>query len=436
MSVLRRPPAPSTTQGTDQAWENVCLECCHTGAVSPGRFHKDGGERAVACAGKMAPPRPQPPHRIPRQYAPPWVAQVPGSGSYTLVSWLKSQKEASFPIWGLVPRACLTALTDGISAFLRRASRDPAQCQAQNRPRAHSPSWVTGSLLTWPFHCWMSQSSMTRVPFWSTPHFSPPGRGLCTSEDTMVELPPGASPLRHLPVTRGPLPRDSVLKASVHQARRVHLAAGDSLLPWRVAAPLMALLPAALCPCSWHSPEAESLTPLTLSQHSQGPQGGSLLPLSRELAEPTRGGQQGLKCRLHRSSFEFPAGASNSVGARSQAFKVTLLRLESCLPLQALTTWALVYPLWASVFSAGKWDSTQRLRKQEEQPTYVHAQEMLVPLVGQYLGGGVSSCGAVSWGSPYLFFPFSASLSPLSLHPGAVHLGLHLENTRCPCLRA
>lgn len=111
----------------------------------------------------------------------------------------------------------------------------------------------------------------------------------------MMELPPGASPLRHLPVTRGPLPRDSVLKASVHQARRAHLATGDSLLPWRVVAPLMSLLPAALCPCSWHSPEAESLTPLTLSQHSQGPQGGSLLPLSRELAEPTRGGQQGLK---------------------------------------------------------------------------------------------------------------------------------------------
>lgn len=172
--------------------------------------------------------------------------------------------------------------------------------------------------------------------------------------------------------------------------------------------PSCPLLPAALCPCSWHSPEAESLTPLTLSQHSQRPQGGSLLPLSRELAEPTRGGQQGLKCRLHRGSFGFPAGAPDSVGARSQAFKVTLLRLESYPPLP-LTTWALIYPLWASVFSAGKWDSTQRVRKQEEQPTYIHAQEMLVPLVGQYLGGVYLPVGLYLGGRPIS--------SSLSLHP-------------------
>lgn len=74
--------------------------------------------------------------------------------------------------------------------------------------------------------------------------------------------------------------------------------------------------------------------------------------------------------------------------SQEPGFQGHLARLESYLPLQALTTWALIYPLWASVFSAGKWDSTQRLRKQEEQPTYLHAQEMLVPLVGQYLGGG------------------------------------------------
>lgn len=56
------------------------------------------------------------------------------------------------------------------------------------------------SPLTWPFCCWVSGSLMARIPFWSTPHLSPPGRCLCTLRTpgwvqpcSMTFLPPGGA---------------------------------------------------------------------------------------------------------------------------------------------------------------------------------------------------------------------------------------------------
>lgn len=119
----------------------------------------------------------------------------------------------------------------------------------------------------------------------------------------------------------------------MHQAHQARLTARGALLPWRAVFPLMPLLPAVLGPPPGTALGAESLSPLTLSQHCRGQALPSAEARRRGAAgasgadEGAGDGKEG--ALLQRLIWVFGQGPQTPAGARSQAFSLTLLSLES-----------------------------------------------------------------------------------------------------------
>lgn len=147
--------------------------------------------------------------------------------------------------------------------------------------------------------------------------------------------------------------RRNVLNADMHQAHPARLTAGGGL-PWRAVAPLMPLLPAALGPPPGTALGAESLSPLTLSQHSRG----QALPSTeawRRGAAGAGGADEGVAdgkegALLQRFLWFFRQGPQTPAGARSEAFSLTFLSLESWL-FKTLPSGIYVAPLGLSILS-------------------------------------------------------------------------------------
>lgn len=91
-----------------------------------------------------------------------------------MVSWLKSQKETCIPIWGMGPRACLPALTGGISAFPCSVSPGISRRQTQSSPHTCSPGWINGASANPALP--VSRESVLNVPPFVGPSLMPPSQ--------------------------------------------------------------------------------------------------------------------------------------------------------------------------------------------------------------------------------------------------------------------
>ena len=184
-------PALSVTRGMDQTTGNVCLGGCHPGEVSPGRSHRDGGERAVACLGRWH-------HHAnhTRSLGSMHLPALPQSQTLEVTHWfpdsnLRRKPESPFGGWCQGPALLHSQAASPSFSALRPWDRALCGFRAAFA-RVHPagvPVFVQLALLL------PDGSSLTLTPSWSPPHLSllgdvpaaPPDR-CSTSKHSITEL--------------------------------------------------------------------------------------------------------------------------------------------------------------------------------------------------------------------------------------------------------
>lgn len=211
-----------------------------------------------------------------------------------MVSWLKSQKETCIPIWGMGPRACLPALTGGISAFPCSVSPGISRCQTQSSPHTRSPGWINGASAKPALP--LSHESVLNVPPFVGPSLMPPSQEMSLQANQRCSLLSAQRWSRLWWILLSPYhtrlgvcPGDCC--PGCCQAHRAHptargspVVSGGPTLPLAVSHPQPLLLAQNLLPLQKNLP-----TPLTLSQ----------LPGTK--CHPTLGSEGGALCSCVRS---------------------------------------------------------------------------------------------------------------------------------------